>query len=87
MPTFTFTTEIVRGDDVFEVEVEYTCTPFIAATYWEPAEGGEVEITDTQCNGEYFALTDAEETKVSNEAENRAHSDFEDWAYGYEDDH
>jgi hypothetical protein len=79
-PTFNFTTEIERGDDVFEIEVEYSCTPFVAATYWQPAEGGEVELTDTQLNGEHFPLTDAEEAKVLTEAENRAHQDFSDWA-------
>jgi hypothetical protein len=26
--------------------IEFTCTPFIAATYDDPAEGGEVEVVE-----------------------------------------
>ena len=78
--TFIFNHEIIRGDDVFEVEVEYTCTPFVNATYWQPAEGGEVEITDVQHNGEFFKVTDDEDDLLCEAAGNRAYSDFEDWA-------
>ena len=53
--------EIERGDAVFEVNLEYIANPFVAATYWQPAEGGDVEITAITQGGAPFDLTDAEE--------------------------
>lgn len=90
---FTFTTFIERGDDELEVRVTYTCTPFVAATYWQPAEGGEVEVIKAEFVGVDAAsmpapLTDAEFDKLTDEAEGRAQSDWEeekaaeaDWRY------
>ena len=79
-PTFNFNHEIIRGDDVFEVVVEYTCTPFVAQTYWQPAEGGEVEIIDVQYNNKPFVVTDEEDDRLIAAAQNRAQGDYEDWA-------
>ena len=45
MTRFTFDYDIERDDETVEVRVCYDVTPFIEATYWQPAEGGEVEIT------------------------------------------
>lgn len=36
---------------VGDVEVYYTITPFIPATYWQPAEGGEVEVESVVIDG------------------------------------
>ncbi len=35
---------IIRDDQEIEISVEYTATPHVPATYWQPAEGGEIEI-------------------------------------------
>lgn len=36
-----------NGEDV-EVLVSFTVTPYVAATYWQPAEGGEVELLSAE---------------------------------------
>ena len=38
---------------VYEVdfEVEFNATPYVAATFYDPAEGGEVEIEGVYLNG------------------------------------
>ena len=49
----TFDREItieIDGEDV-EVAVEYTASPIIGATYWQPAEGGEIEILTVTISG------------------------------------
>jgi hypothetical protein len=56
--------EIERGDTLLDIDVEYTATPFVSATYWQPAEGGEVEIVAVTHGGAPFDLTDAEEDMV-----------------------
>lgn len=88
MSRFTFTTEIERGDHEFEVRVTYSVTPFIAATYWQPAEGGEVEIISIKRDGKPISLTDAEEDALLTMAEERVRDDMEeeaaaqaDWRY------
>jgi len=77
---FTFDTLVTRGDEEIEVRVTYSVSPFIDATYWQPAEGGEVEIISVRANGQEIALTDAEETKIFEEAQNRAQDDLRDEA-------
>lgn len=81
--TFTFTTSVERYDDEIDVQVTYTCTPFIPATYWQPAEGGEVEIVEAVFVGVDAAsmsspLTDAEFDKLTEEASDRAWQDWHD---------
>ena len=71
-----FVTELARGDDDFELDVTYTCTPFVGATYWQPAEGGECEIETITLGGKPFALTDAEEDAVLEQAIARSHEDM-----------
>jgi len=44
MTSYTFWAELVRDGEDVEVDVQYTCTPFIPATHTQPAEGGEIEI-------------------------------------------
>ena len=93
MTRFQFTTHIERGDDELEVRVTYSVTPFVAATYWQPAEGGEVEVEKAVFVGVDAAsmpspLTDAEYDRLTDEAKNRAQDDMEeeraaeaDWRY------
>lgn len=59
-------TTIVRGDEELEINVEFTATPMIPATWFDPAEGGEIEITAVFLDGVAISppLTDAEESKV-----------------------
>jgi len=75
---FTFDTLVTRGDEEIEVRVTYSVSPFVAATYWQPAEGGEVEIISVKRDGQEISLTDAEEGSLLAECEGRAASDIED---------
>ena len=77
-PAFAFRAELDRGDDTVEVEVTYTCTPFIDQTYWQPAEGGEIEIQSITLDGKSIDVTDAEEAKLYRMAENAAGDDWGD---------
>lgn len=79
---FTFTTSIERGDDEIDVRVTYTCTPFIEATYWQPAEGGEIEIEEAAFVGVDAAsmpspITDAEIDALAEECAARVYDDME----------
>lgn len=76
--TFSFTVEHTVGRREVELEVTYTCTPLVAATYWQPAEGGECEIETITLNGKPFALTDAEEETLLEQAIARSHEDMAD---------
>lgn len=69
-------------DDETEVTVEYTISPVIPATWYEPAEGGEVEIVRvTDADGVEIKWTDDEDEKwCSWIAENHDFSDdYEDY--------
>lgn len=59
-------TTIVRDDECIEVNVEFDATPIVAATYEQPAEGGEIEIRAVFVDGVAIdpPLTDEEEAKV-----------------------
>lgn len=50
-------------DDCTEVEVEYTITSVTPATYWKPAEGGEVEIVSVTGPDGPVKWTDEEDEK------------------------
>lgn len=58
---FQFMVEHMIGKSDVELVVTYSVTPFVAATYWQPAEGGEVEIISIKHEGKAFTLSDAEE--------------------------
>lgn len=86
--TFTFETSITRDDYDIDVRVTYSATPFIAATWMQPAEGGEVEIRDVVLINRTAAtepLTDAEDEKLLAECEDRARSDLAEQAADYDD--
>jgi len=85
---FSFDTSIERSDDEIDLRVVYSVTPYVAATYWQPAEGGEVEIISVRKDGLPFVLTDAEEAALLTECEERAQGDLAneeaeaaDWKY------
>lgn len=75
---FTFDTSVERGDEEIDVRVAYSVTSFVPATYWQPAEGGEVELLSIRRNGKDFDLSDSEEATILQEAEERAQRDIED---------
>lgn len=78
----THETTFERADET-EVTVEYTITAIVPATYWEPAEGGEIEIVKvTDAEGNPAQHTDEEDEKWCNWiAENHNHWD------DYDDDY
>lgn len=85
---FTFDSSVERGDEELDVRVSYSVTSFVPATYWQPAEGGEVELISVKRDGKEFYLSDNEEAKILAECEDRAQSDIEeecaaeaDWRY------
>lgn len=84
--TFTFTAYITRGrmEREYELDVTYSVTPRVPATYWQPAEGGEIEILDVRHNGALFATTREEDDQLYDAACERADDDLaelaEDWA-------
>jgi hypothetical protein len=73
---FPITHYIERGDDEIELAVIYAVTPFVAATYWQPAEGGEVEVISVKRDGADFGLTNAEEGELIKTCEERADYDI-----------
>lgn len=64
MSSLPYTLEHVdtNGDDAsLDGTLEYTMSPIIPATYWEPAEGGEVELDGFYLkDGTKAEMTDAE---------------------------
>jgi hypothetical protein len=82
MLRFTFPHEIERGEDIINIDVTYTVTPFRCATYWQPEEGGEVEIVDIFPN---TCLSDAEEDAIYDAAVARCREDLAEEAAEYAD--
>ena len=65
-----------------EICLEYTITSLRPATYWEPAEGGEVEIIKAwiEPSGKDYNISDDENEKWSRKiAEEHDHSDSGDF--------
>ena len=84
MTKFTFTAEIERGD-MIEVQVAYTVSRYYAATYSQPAEGGECQIDSVKLDGVEITLTDAEEVEILRQCEERAGDDVSDEAAAHAD--
>lgn len=85
---FQFTVDHMIGRQEVELVVTYSVTPFVEATYWQPAEGGEVEIQSIKHNGTPVTLSDGEEEAILAMAEARAAddlaadaADYADWQY------
>lgn len=61
----THETEFERADETVAF-VEYTITDVVSATYWQPAEGGEVEIMKvTDADGKEVQYTPEEDERWS----------------------
>jgi hypothetical protein len=85
---FQFTVDHVVARREIQLVVTYSMTPPVAATYWQPAEGGEIEIVSVKHNGQPFKLTDAEEDALVEQAIARSADDWSeedaaeaDWRY------
>lgn len=75
---FQFTVDHMIGRREVEVLVTYSCTPFVEATHWQPAEGGEVEIVSAKVNGMPITLSEEEEEALLEQACERASQDWAD---------
>lgn len=73
---FTFDTTV--GKREAEIRVTYQVTPFVEATHWQPAEGGEVEIISVKYQGKACLLSQEEEDALVEEAQARAADDCAD---------
>jgi FKBP-type peptidyl-prolyl cis-trans isomerase (trigger factor) len=80
MTRFTFDADIEVGGEAFDVRVAYDVTPFVAATYWQPAEGGDVELIAITRDGKPITLPDDVERELHERAEARAKDDLQDEA-------
>jgi hypothetical protein len=89
---FPFDTIIDRDDEEIEVRVIYDVRPGDEpcphGDYPHPGYGAEIEIISVRRDGQDFTLTDAEETKLIAECEERAERDVAeeaaaaaDWKY------
>lgn len=78
--TFQFTDYLYRGrmEREIEVIVTYTVTDRIPATYWQPAEGGEVEVISVKHNGAEIDTTREEDDLLYDHACDRADEDLAD---------
>lgn len=81
--TFTFTAYLERRETEYEVEVTYSASPSVAATWEQPAEGGEIEIISVKSNGVEMATTRNEDDILYDIACARS---VEDWI-DYQEDH
>jgi hypothetical protein len=73
---FTFTVDHMIGRQEVELVVIYSVTPFVAATHWQPAEGGECEIQSVKKNGIEIVLSQEEEDALLEMAEARCRDDL-----------
>ncbi len=73
---FQFTVDHMIGRREVELVVTYSVTPFVGATYWQPAEGGEVEIVSVTHAGREVELSDAEMDALADMAQARAPDDW-----------
>lgn len=78
--TFKFTAYLERNETEIEVEVIYSASPSIAATWEQPAEGGEIEIISVKANGVEFVTTLSEDDRLYDLACERSVEDWKDWA-------
>lgn len=85
MTRFTYTHEIERGETLLEITGEYKVNPFVDATYWQPAEGGDIELLTVKLNGADFDLTDTEESALIDALEIQSADDLEAAAGDYAD--
>ena len=75
---FQFSVDHMVGRREIELVVTYSITAPVAATYWQPAEGGEVEIVSVQHGGRPFTVSEAEEDALLEQAIRRSADDWAD---------
>lgn len=73
---FSFHVDHMVGRRELELLVTYSVTPPVAATYWQPAEGAEVEIISVEHNDKPFPLSEEEEDALLEQAVGRAMDDL-----------
>jgi hypothetical protein len=85
---FQFTVDHMVGRRELELTVTYSMTAPVAATYWQPAEGGEIEIESVKCGDRLIPLTEELLDALYQMAADRAHQDWaeedaaeQDWRY------
>jgi hypothetical protein len=61
-----------------ELRVTYSMTPVVPATYWQPAEGGEIEIVSVKHEGREVTLAPEEEDALLEQAIARSADDWAD---------
>ncbi len=61
-----------------DLRVTYEVTPFVAATYWQPAEGGECEIISVKLYGKEYPTSAEDDEYLLEMAQARAADDWED---------
>lgn len=77
---FQFTVDHMVGRQEVELVVTYSVTPFVEATYWQPAEGGECEIISIKQGGLEVHLSNQEEDALLEMAIARSADDWADEA-------
>lgn len=77
---FQFTVDHMIGRRELELLITYEVTPFIEATHWQPAEGGECEIVSVKHDGRNVELSLEEEDALLELAIARSRDD---WAEEY----
>lgn len=75
---FQFTVDHMVGRREIELRVTYSMTPVVPATYWQPAEGGEIEIVSIKHDGREITLSDEEEEVLYEIACERSARDWDD---------
>lgn len=56
--------EVEHNGREVEVLVRFTVSPFVPATYWQPAEGGEIEIVSAETIGKIDILAHLSDAAV-----------------------
>jgi hypothetical protein len=75
---FQFTVDHMIGRREVELLVTYSMTPVVPATYWQPAEGGEIEIVSVKHEGREVTLSSEEEDALLEQAIARSADDWAD---------
>ena len=61
-----------------DLRVTYEMTPVVPATYWQPAEGGEVEIVSVKLDGKEYATSAEDDEYLLEQAIARSADDWAD---------
>jgi hypothetical protein len=58
-------TEITLGNMELCIQIEFSVTPYIPATYYDPPEGGEIEIDDVWVSNVSGGTYDLDRSEIS----------------------